>query len=171
MIAKFVLSLLLLSSSLFSKECKVDDRIMFSIATTERHPKTPIGYPYLISINLKKDQKEVAKDPNFKKLMLDRRTIDCEFTQQCVVLLSALIDRNITNLDLGSYQLNFHYWKMATLEDYFNAGKSYAKACDIVMFHNRDEWSWKNIAKYHSKTKRYNNAYKEKILSNISRSL
>lgn len=150
--------------------CTVDDRIMYSIASVERHKKTPIGYPYLISLNSKSDQKRVAKDKELKKFFLDKRTIDCQDTETCIAILDRLESNNIVNVDLGAFQLNYKYWKIPK-SSYFDIKKSYSKACSIVMSHNQNEWTWENIAKYHSKTKKYNNIYKSTLLAIVEKNI
>lgn len=165
----FLWILLFSFGHLSAKECKVDDRIMFAIATIERHPKTPIGYPFLISLNSSKDQKKAIKNKTLKNFFLDKRTIDCDNKETCVKILSILEDNGIKNLDLGGFQLNYLYWDMKNNQDYFNIKKSYKKACAIVMSHNKNKWTWENIAKYHSKTKKYNESYKKNLLAVVER--
>jgi len=170
---QIILSLVLLFvAGLSAKEftCKVDDRIMYAIAKIERHKATPIGYPYLISINLKKDQKEMRNDASLKKYFLDRRTLDCKSQTECVAVLNKLKSHKITNLDCGAYQINSKYWSLED-KDYFDIRKSYFKACEIVMSHNKAKWTWENIAKYHSKTKRYNDRYKKYLIATIEKSM
>jgi hypothetical protein len=150
--------------------CKVDDRIMFAIAKIEKHRTTPVGYPFLISINAKKDQKTARKIPSIKKYFLDSRTLDCGSKTECVSVLEKLNQHGITNLDCGAYQINYKYWSMRKPE-YFDIQKSYFKACEIVMSHNRTKWSWENIAKYHSKTKKYNEKYKKYLIATIEKNI
>jgi hypothetical protein len=135
---------------------------MYGIASVERHKKTPIGYPYLISLNSKRDQRAIQKDTVLKPYFLDSRTIDCRNKENCVAILNRLISQRVTNLDCGGFQLNYMYWKMEKSK-YFDVEQSYKKACSIVMFHNEKKWTWKNIAKYHSKTKKYNDRYKKNL--------
>ena len=169
----FVLFLVLFSNLLVADgfECSVDDRIMFAIAKVERHPKTPVGYPFLISINMKKDKVKAKKIQSLKKYFLDSRTLDCNSQEECVGVLHELNNHGITNLDCGAFQLNYKYWKMQRIADYFDTKKSYEKACSIVMSHNKSNWSWENIAKYHSKTKKYNTKYKKYLIATIEKEL
>jgi len=160
--------MLFFTSSLFAKECVVDDRIMYAIAEIEGHRDTPVGYPYLISINSKKDKLKAKRIKELAPYFLDSRTIDCQGESQCTSLLSILNSNGIFNLDLGSFQINELYWKMDK-RDYFNIKKSYHKACEIVMSHNKMKWSWENIAKYHSKTKSHNLKYKKYLLAKIEK--
>jgi len=166
-IVRFSSFLLLFTTFLFSQEqCEVDDRIMFAIATVERSNKTPIGYPYLISINTKKDQVEIRKNKKIKQLMLDRRTIDCENVELCLATLRSINRLGIKNLDLGSFQINQMFWSMKE-SNYFDVERSYYKACSIVESYNKKEWTWKNIAKYHSKTKVHNDRYKKALIARV----
>lgn len=145
--------------------CEVDDLIMYSIAKNERHPKKPIGYPYLISFNNAKDKEKLGK--NIQEFFIDNRTIDCLNSKFCIEILDTLIANGIKNLDCGAYQINYLFWKMP-IENYFDIKKSYDKACLIVSSHNQKFWSWENIAKYHSQTPKYNFSYKQKLLENIT---
>jgi len=165
----FVWILLFSFGHLSAEECAVDDRIMFAIATIEKHPKTPVGYPYLISLNSSKDQRKARTNKALEKFFLDKRTIDCNNKETCVEILSILEENGIKNLDLGGFQINYLYWGMESNQDYFNVRKSYEKACIIVTSHNKNKWTWENIAKYHSKTKKYNEAYKKNLLALVER--
>lgn len=170
-IIKISILLALLSSILFSEEfkCKVDDRIMYGIACIEKHNKRPVGYPYLISLNNKSDQKKAKENKVLKPLFLDTRTIDCKDAKQCVKIYNLLHKIGIKNLDNGGFQINNLFWTMNETEDYFDVKKSYIKACEIVQSYNIKEWSWENIAKYHSKTENLNKKYKKILLSAVER--
>ena len=149
-----------------SDKCKVDDLIMYNIASIEAHKDLPVGYPYIISLNNKKDFYKLKNDDLLKDLFLDKRTIHCLSQNVCVLTLKYLIAKNIKNVDCGAFQLNYKFWKIPK-KDYFDVEKSYRKACDIVMFYNKKEWTWENIAKYHSKTKVYNTRYKNNLLAKL----
>ena len=149
-------------------KCKVDDRIMYSIAEIEKHPLMPIGYPYLISLNSKKDYDKLNN--NEKNLMLDKRTIDCNDLNTCSKILEELIKKNIKNVDCGAFQINYRYWKR-DFGDYFKLRKSYEIACDIIHKKNVNKWSWVNIAKYHSATPKYNEKYKKRLIASIKRNI
>jgi hypothetical protein len=150
--------------------CSVDDRIMFAIASIEKHPTLPVGYPFIISINSRTDQQKARNILMLKKYFLDKRTLDCQSSRMCTKILHELKKRKIINLDCGAYQINYKFWNMED-GDYFNLKKSYYKACEIVMKYNKNKWSWKNIAKFHSKTVKYNNSYKKKLISTIERNM
>jgi len=166
MLSKLIILFILVINSY---SCKVDDRIMFSIASVEKHKDRDVGYPYLISFNNNRDAIRVKKV--YTEYFLDNRTIDCLNTNICTQMLDSLLKVGIKNLDLGVYQLNYIYWKMDKKENYFDLMKSYDKACSIVESHNKDEWTWTNIAKYHSGTPKYNNRYKKLLLKSIKRNM
>ena len=167
----FLLSFIVVTTIYANNTCKVDDLIMYNIASIEAHKDLPVGYPYVISINNKIDSRKLQKDPILKDLFIDTRTINCLDQKTCTLALKYLIAQNINNIDCGAFQLNYKYWKMSNMQDYFNLFKSYQKACEIVMYHNKDEWSWENIAKYHSKTKYYNEKYRDNLLSRLEKTL
>ena len=169
---QIILSIVLFVSVAFADDfvCKVDDRIMFAIAKIEKHRLTPVGYPYLISINTKTDQKSAKKIPGIKKYFLDSRTLDCNSKSECVSVLEKLNQHGIVNLDCGAYQINYKYWSMKK-QEYFDVQKSYTKACEIIMYHNKLRWTWENIAKYHSKTRKYNERYKKYLIATIEKNM
>lgn len=170
---KLLVFLTLLRLAIFADDnriCNIDDRIMYSIASVERHKKTPIGYPYLISINKKKDQYKALQDTKINSYFLDSRTIDCENQEKCISILNRLTSLNIINIDCGCFQINYKFWSIKK-KDYFDIKKSYDKACDIIMSHNKRNWTWENIAKYHSKTKKHNDRYKKNLLVAVKRNL
>lgn len=140
-------------------ECLVDYSIMYVLAKNERHTSKDIGYPYLISFNNKED---ALKAKNTLKLnWLDNRTVDCKSLENCQSNLSSINSMQITNLDLGGYQINQNSFNYSDKTEYFNLKKSYENACNIVYAHylETDEWSWKTIARYHSKTPKLNKPY------------
>lgn len=157
----------MLINSVFA-ECKVDDRIMFSIAEVEKHAKRDVGYPYLISLNNTKDKEKLSED--FTPYFLDNRTIDCENYENCILIAKTLIENGVTNLDNGAFQINYNYWKMP-LGNYFDIKKSYLKACSIIESHNTKEWTLRNIANYHSGTPSLNKKYRAKLLAKINKNI
>ena len=149
--------------------CSIDKRIMYSIAQVEKHPKRVVGYQYLISFNNKDDIYMVKNI--YPHLFIDNRTLDCENSYQCADILYNLSTYGIRNLDCGTFQINTKYHEMNKFEDYFDLKISYKKACTIVEGHIKKGLTWENIAKYHSKTKKYNEAYKKKLFKVLEKNL
>ena len=162
MLKKALLSLvvLTLSSSLYA-ECKISHKIMYGIAKVEHHAKRDVGYPYIISFNNPSELKDIKKlMTSIGLLVLDNRTIDCKNQQVCIDTTQLLINSNITNLDLGAFQINYESNK-APLYTYFDLAESYSFACHLVSEHvAKYGFSWESIANYHSKTKSLNTKYK-----------
>lgn len=150
-----------------TSSCSVDNRIMYAIAKMEGHPKKNVGYPYLISFNIKSEASLIKQNHKFKKFFLDRRSIDCKNKETCVNILKFLTQNKIKNIDLGAFSLNYKFFKM-NYNNYFDIEKSYHKSCSIIEFHNKKEWSWDNIAKYHSKTPHLKEKYKNKLISIVN---
>lgn len=151
----------------YNKECIVDYSVMYVVAQNERHSKRDIGYPYLISFN---SQNDVAVAKKSAKLnWLDNRTVDCRSTEQCKEDLRKINSLSIENLDLGAFQINQRWFGYEDKEEYFNLRKSYKNACNILLEHYKQtgEWSWKTIARYHSKTQKHNNMYKDRLVNNF----
>ena len=170
-VLKNVLLVILLGTRLFADECKVSHKIMYGIASMERHPKRDIGYPYLISFNKKANMSSVKDElADMNLIILDNRTVDCKNEISCLSAVKLLLIKNIKNFDLGAYQIAnlFHNYP---LENYFDLLQSYADACQIIEKNiNRYGNSWKSIAKYHSYRSTDNHKYRmklQKILQNI----
>jgi hypothetical protein len=94
--------------------------------------------------------------------------IDCINLENCTNISNALIKNNITNIDLGLFQINYNSFKYP-LYSYFDGQKSYLNACKIVkekIKMNKGKWDWQVLASYHSMTPKYNKVYKEKLIKN-----
>jgi len=142
-------------------ECNIDYGIMRYIAQVERSIYRDIGYPYIISFN----NKIRIKIP-FEYKQLDNRSLDCITKENCIEITNFLLKRDITNLDLGAFQLNY-IWNKIPIEKYFILNDSYVKACkNIEILIDRYGYSWETIAKYHSFRKKHINKYL-KLISNV----
>lgn len=163
---KKVILFLIMIQYLFAN-CIVDDDIMLSILIKEREEKRSIGYEYLISFNNEDDAKLIKKDPYFKKMFLNNRTMDCKSQSKCSEVLGKILQKNIRNLDVGAYQVNtvYHLNSFNKYEDIFNIDNSYKFACSYVMSKiNKLGYSWESIAAYHSETEKFNTIYKEDLI-------
>jgi len=158
---------LLLLSSLFAGEqkCLLKYSTMYIIAMNEKHKDKAVGYPYLISLNNKKDV--IKAKEKYKNYFLDNRTIDCINKEKCFQITKNLIADKITNLDLGAFQINYKYHKIK-IKDYFNLKKSYIASCKIASQYikNKQKITFRDIAKYHSHTKKYNRLYADSLRKN-----
>ncbi|MCK9549283.1 hypothetical protein [Aquamicrobium sp.] len=170
MIKKYIFLNLIFTAMIFAQECVIDYRLMYTIASNERHHKKPIGYPYLISFN-KPSQKKVLP-ANIRSLMLDGRTIDCKNSNTCVQILTYLSQNGVKNLDLGAFQINYMYHgKKASLASFFNLKESYDIARDLAEIHvKKHGCTWKSLARYHSATQKYNQRYTNNLKKNYMRS-
>lgn len=162
-----LITIIIAGINLYGKPtCKVQPIIMYSIAQLEGSNQFPVGYPYIISINNKKDVKTLEKT-KLKAYFINNRTINCKSQQFCVSVTKLLIHNHITNVDLGAFQLNYYYHPYKQLSIYFNLRKSYNTACAIISKDNAKKWAWDNVAKYHSWTTAIRNRYKQKLLALI----
>lgn len=162
----FYLFFLLELLSANNERCIVPSIILETIKITENET----NYPYWIRTNesntLKKFQKITNKFNNKKNI--DPMVIDCLNSQNCVNILSTLVENNITNLDLGLFQINYESFKYP-LSVYFDKKQSYNSACKIIQEKikmNKGKWDWKVLASYHSTTPKWNNNYKQKLIKN-----
>ena len=160
-----VLIFLAVLKIVLASECEIPYEVMYAIAKTERHLKREVGYPYLISINRKKDIKKAKRV--YGMLFIDNRTIDCLLKEGCIKVARDLIKMGIKNIDLGAFQINYKFYRYP-LEDYFDLKKSYKRACSILTrLKNRYGWSWETIGKYHSFKKWRAWKYATEVYKNI----
>lgn len=142
---------------------------MYAIANNEHAVGTPVGYPFIISANGSRSQtclKSLAKD-----IMLNARTADCHSEAECISLISKVVDKCGDNFDLGAFQINHHWHKLA-LADYFSLNKSYRYACDFVdSLQKKYGWNWSTIARYHSATEDKNKRYRDKLVQYFKKEL
>ena len=103
----FLVPFLLHGDPLLESTCKIPYDRIYLIAMNERHAKRPIGYPYLISINNKREAR-VLKNA-LPKLFIDNRTIDCKNKELCTKITEELIKKGYTNIDLGALDLSLSY--------------------------------------------------------------
>jgi hypothetical protein len=171
LISVFLVGILSAEQVEYENVCAVDYSVMFTIAQNERHPKKDIGYPYLISFNNKDDAIKAKNTLKLQSEWLDARTIDCKSLSGCKSTLAEINNLFIGNLDLGAFQINQKAFNYSDSSEYFNLKKSYKNACAIVYQHYRDtgKWDWGTIARYHSKTPVYNQAYKRRLVSNYEK--
>jgi len=150
----------------------VPNDIMLSILMCESSPKRKLGYEYIIRINGKSNLKkaeEILKDNDLKKI--SKFVYDCKNETECQEATNELIKNNITNLDLGAYQTNYHYHP-SEIKNYFNFQTSYLLACKYNHENiNRYGYSWKTIARYHSGTTALNDSYKQNLIHHYSKIL
>jgi len=141
--------------------CKIESDIIVSILGVEGHPKRRLGYEYLICFNNENDARAIKKI--LPELFLDSRTIDCKNASVCQALTEKLLNIGITNVDLGSFQLNLK-WHRYPVDTYFDFSKSYKIACryleDMIAKYG---YNWYAIASYNSQTPEHNYKY-QKIL-------
>ncbi len=149
------------------EKCNIPTNIMSSIFLTEREIYREAGYPFLIRLNSKKDKEKIQtlfENEHYKKITPSR--IDCYTYSNCTKLTNILIENEITNIDIGPYQINwyFHPDKKENIQQYFYIDTAHKKACNFVeSLVKKYGWSWHTIARYHSGTKDKNESYQNKL--------
>ena len=160
---KYLLALIV-PALLNSAECSIDYKMMWSIADNEHHNKRDVGYPYLISFNKQSDRLKLK--PEHRRLMLDKRTLDCRNQSLCTEIASYMIStKRVTNMDMGPFQVcyKFHGKKMA-LHNFFSLKESFVYAKSFAQsLVNRHGCSWQALARYHSATPKYNTRYARRL--------
>jgi len=155
---RFIVIFLIFFKIAAAYEYKVPPSLLFSIAKVE---SKNIFYPYIISINSKKDLKRL------KEIGIDLkkgRVIDCYNKRTCIKSTKLLIRAGITNIDLGVFQINYKYHKLP-LENYFSIKKSaeYASQYIYKLAKKFDKWNWRILALYHSATPHLNREYIQRV--------
>jgi hypothetical protein len=75
--------------------------------------------------------------------------------------------KGVTNIDVGCMQINLHFHPNAfdNLEDAFDPALNTQYAAELLSSLRTDSRSWnKAVAHYHSRTKKFNIPYKQKVL-------
>lgn len=158
----FYILALFFSQNLFSNECRVDKKILYSIMLKEGL-QDRIGYEYIISFNNSNDSKRVRKS-KLKPYFINNRVLDCKNLFLCEVILTKLNEAGIKNLDLGAFQINYKVHKLDK-KDYFDLSKSYKYACGYVeSMIKKYGYNWYAIASYHSQTPYYNQKYRNDLI-------
>lgn len=161
-----LLSYSLLMATITQEECQVPKILLETIKLTENETK----YPYWIRTNdlsTKNKFKNILKNYNHK-INKDEMLIDCLDFTNCINITNALIKNQITNLDLGLFQINYVSYPFS-LHTYFDERLSYKRACEVVKEKiklNKNKWSWEVLASYHSLTPDLNRKYKKKLIKN-----
>ena len=159
----------LLSETRITNPCNVDFKVLRVIAKAERSYERPLWYPYIISFNNYNSNKILSKKYKYIKLDRQNRVIDCLNTLNCVNILKSIISKGENNIDVGNYQFNYIYFKFPH-SDYFNNEDSFLHACNRVQeLFDQYGVSWKTVAKYHSKTPKYNKKYQKTIFKILKR--
>lgn len=168
MINKMLIFLVLILIPGVAKECTVDKNIIYSILLNEG-AKNKAGYEYIIGFNNKSDVK-IVKKTALKDFFMDNRNIDCKNKKLCTYILYQLSKSNITNLDVGAFQINYQVHNLKTLSDYFDINKSYKFACSYIESCIKQYGNtWYAYACYHSRTPKYNKKYREKLKINYAK--
>lgn len=158
--------IILFSLSLNAQNCIVPNILLETIKLTENET----SHPYLIRTN---DTTTLNKfytiAERFKfNMTKDSMLIDCINNENCIDITNALIKNQITNLDLGLFQINYESYPY-NLHTYFDERLSYLGACEVVKEKiriSKNKWNWEVLASYHSKTPHLNKIYKEKLINN-----
>jgi hypothetical protein len=164
---KFII-FIILQLELFA-QCIVPNILLETVKLTENET----SYTYLIRTN---DTTTLNKfytiAEKFKfNMTKDAMVIDCMNNENCIEITNALVKSNITNLDLGLFQINFKSFPYS-INIFFDEKLSYLGACNVIHEKIRiakNSWSWEVLASYHSRNPDLNKKYKEKLISNYNK--
>ncbi len=150
---------------LFS-QCVVPAIILETVKITENETL----YPFWIRTNDTKrldEFNETIKYFKYKKTE-DNKLIDCINVDNCTKIVTTLVSKNIKNLDLGLFQINYKDYPYSSMNKYFDEILSYEIACDVIQEKIKiaKSWSWTTLASYYSSTPHLNEKYKTKLINN-----
>lgn len=162
---KIYLTLLLLSSLLYSSPDEIPQIVLDAIKNTECLKMSGVSESNFIRINRKKDVKKAKKHGH---KLFRKHLILCSSPEECSVEANKLLKLGIKNIDLGPYQINYYYqnnrWKNEdSLKKYFIDEDAEERAREILWdLISRHGYSWQSIARYHHynpKNKKRNRQY------------
>ncbi len=156
--------ILSLSANEYIGNCIVPNVLLKTVQITENKTSNP----YLIRTNEDINSFYNIVNRFTHKKQEDKNVIDCLNKENCTYITNSLIENNITNIDLGLHQINYKSYKYE-INSYFDKFESYINACTVIenkIGKNKNNWSWKKLAEYHSKTPALNEKYKQKLIDN-----
>jgi len=166
---KLVLLLLFLTTFTFAEKVtheNIPDSITNAIMLNECFIENKLCNPYVVALNKKSDIKK-AKKLGYK--IKYRRIIKCKNLDRCVKITKKLIANGIKSLDLGAYQMNYHFNPDNNLKVYFDMQKAELKVKKIIArLINRHGYSWQTLGRYHSGTKSKNESYCKRLFANLN---
>jgi len=150
----FFLLLCITISNIKAYQYKVPLQLLYSVAKTESYN---IFYPYIISINSKRDIEKLKKVGIKLK---NNRYFDCYDLKTCINSVKLLVRAGINNIDLGVFQINYKYHKLP-IKDYFILKNSAIYVDNLIYKLSKEfnKWNWKILAMYHSATPYLNKQY------------
>lgn len=156
-----------------SEECGVEEDIMFTILMVEQSPQRELYYPYIIRSNYMSDNDTISYYlETLGNEKISKYVYDCKNQKQCVESMKLLSSMNLTNFDLGAFQVNYKWHGGFPLESFFDFDLEYLIACKLIEQNMQgDEESMKNLSFYHSRTKEHNEKYQKLFLEKYQKLL
>ena len=123
-------------------------------------------YPYFIRVNSKYNEiKRLIGKNKFSSSI-----IDCKNERECIRVTNKLILNNITNFDMGPFQINYHHHKKTDVNKMYNINLSKIEVKKILTrLINKYGYSWKTLGKYHSFQKDRNKRYYLKLYAYLKK--
>lgn len=154
---------------------KIPQIVLDAIEYTECEKSNGLCYPYVIRINgfdaLRK-AKEIGYEANRGKLYrvvankreLISASLRFETIDESVDAVETLVKNGVTNMDLGSYQINYKWFKSDDFNIYFSDDSAREYAANILsdLIHKHG-YSWETLGRYHSATPQLNQYYYKKL--------
>lgn len=118
-------------------------------------------YPYFIRVNSKQN---IIKTIIANRYSMKASIIDCRSEKLCINLAKELIDKKITNFDMGPFQVNYYHHSYLNINKMFNI-ISAKEGVTIILKNliNKYGYSWETLGKYNSFEKEKNRIYYIKL--------
>lgn len=150
------LTLLLVAPALLFAEYRFDPVILDAIKHCECDVVDGKCHPYTIRLNRKPDV-QTALELGYD---VTRSVIRFKDAKEATAAAKHLIESGCANIDLGAYQINYHYHPSENVSVYFDEKESRRFAEKILHdLTERHGYSWQTLGRYHSGTSRLNRKY------------
>lgn len=115
-------------------------------------------YPFVLRANSKhEDIDKILLKENVK---MKSNIIDCKNKSNCIRLTNMLVKYDITNIDLGPFQINYYHNKNIDLNKIFHIESAKFEVKVILKkLIDKYGYSWKTIGRYHSFKETRNQEY------------
>lgn len=165
---KILAAILLFCVNLFSST--MHPVVLDAILVSECAKDNGFLNPYFIAFNSSVDKKEakvIIKKAGISG-KFSGRLFYCENEKNCIFAAKKIIFAELTNIDIGPYQINHFFNKNVPIENLFDFEKSRKEARKILnKLIDKHGYSWNTIARYHSARPQRNKVYREKLYEYI----
>jgi hypothetical protein len=155
---------------------QVPQIVLDAIQYTECEKRDGLCYPYVIRINGTKalskakalgyeaTHGKLYKEDTEKRREVVSASMRFETIDEASAAVKVLIAGGVTNMDLGTYQINYKWFKSDDFDTYFSDASARDFAANIISdLIRRHGYSWETLGRYHSATPHLNQHYYKKL--------